>query len=86
MLQKHALVEADIAIQAERVRGVNASAQKFATDGEGKILGFTLRYVLDQLVMLVVTPCALGVQRDRRCQLLVYCNHPKSPFVRWAAT
>ncbi|NXU37062.1 SPTB2 protein, partial [Drymodes brunneopygia] len=34
LLQKHALVEADIAIQAERVRGVNASAQKFATDGE----------------------------------------------------
>lgn len=36
LLQKHALVEADIAIQAERVRGVNASVQKFATDGEGK--------------------------------------------------
>ncbi|XP_038250248.1 spectrin beta chain, non-erythrocytic 1 isoform X1 [Dermochelys coriacea] len=35
LLQKHALVEADIAVQAERVRGVNASAQKFATDGEG---------------------------------------------------
>nr|XP_006993258.1 spectrin beta chain, non-erythrocytic 1 isoform X3 [Peromyscus maniculatus bairdii] len=35
LLQKHALVEADIAIQAERVRGVNASVQKFATDGEG---------------------------------------------------
>ncbi|KAM6208072.1 spectrin beta chain, non-erythrocytic 1 [Sarcoramphus papa] len=35
LLQKHALVEADIAIQAERVRAVNASAQKFATDGEG---------------------------------------------------
>lgn len=36
LLQKHTLVEADISIQAERVRGVNASAQKFATDGEGK--------------------------------------------------
>ncbi|XP_033000978.1 spectrin beta chain, non-erythrocytic 1 isoform X2 [Lacerta agilis] len=35
LLQKHTLVEADISIQAERVRGVNASAQKFATDGEG---------------------------------------------------
>ncbi|XP_004454287.1 spectrin beta chain, non-erythrocytic 1 isoform X1 [Dasypus novemcinctus] len=35
LLQKHALVEADIGIQAERVRGVNASAQKFAADGEG---------------------------------------------------
>uniref|UniRef100_A0A8C3U6U2 Spectrin beta chain n=1 Tax=Catharus ustulatus TaxID=91951 RepID=A0A8C3U6U2_CATUS len=30
LLQKHALVEADIAIQAERVRGVNASAQNFS--------------------------------------------------------
>lgn len=37
LLQTHALVEADISIQAERVRGVNASAQKFAADGEGKI-------------------------------------------------
>ncbi|OCT77699.1 hypothetical protein XELAEV_18028793mg [Xenopus laevis] len=35
LLQKHALVEADIAIQADRVRAVNASAQKFATGGEG---------------------------------------------------
>ncbi|XP_034966852.1 spectrin beta chain, non-erythrocytic 1 isoform X1 [Zootoca vivipara] len=35
LLQKHTLVEADISIQAERVRGVNALAQKFATDGEG---------------------------------------------------
>ncbi|XP_053568173.1 spectrin beta chain, non-erythrocytic 1 isoform X2 [Bombina bombina] len=35
LIQKHALVEADIAIQAERVRGVNASAQRFATGGEG---------------------------------------------------
>lgn len=34
LLQKHALVEADIGIQAERVRGVNASAQKFATEGK----------------------------------------------------
>lgn len=34
LLQKHALVEADIGIQAERVRAVNASAQKFAADGE----------------------------------------------------
>ncbi|KAE8600783.1 hypothetical protein XENTR_v10013409 [Xenopus tropicalis] len=35
LLQKHALVEADIAIQADRVRAVNASAQRFATGGEG---------------------------------------------------
>lgn len=36
LLQKHALVEADIAIQADRVRNVNSNAQKFALDLEGK--------------------------------------------------
>ncbi|KAI4895522.1 hypothetical protein NFI96_007217 [Prochilodus magdalenae] len=35
LLQKHALVEADIAIQADRVKAVNANAQKFAGDTEG---------------------------------------------------
>ncbi|KAI5087786.1 spectrin beta chain, non-erythrocytic 1 [Silurus meridionalis] len=35
LLQKHALVEADIAIQADRVKSVNANAQKFANDSEG---------------------------------------------------
>uniref|UniRef100_A0A3Q3WD23 Spectrin beta chain n=1 Tax=Mola mola TaxID=94237 RepID=A0A3Q3WD23_MOLML len=35
LLQKHALVEADIAIQADRVRTVNSNAQKFAIDAEG---------------------------------------------------
>ncbi|XP_076879615.1 spectrin beta chain, non-erythrocytic 1 isoform X2 [Brachyhypopomus gauderio] len=35
LLQKHALVEADIAIQADRVRAVNASAQRFAVNDEG---------------------------------------------------
>uniref|UniRef100_A0A8C7LFV4 Spectrin beta chain n=1 Tax=Oncorhynchus kisutch TaxID=8019 RepID=A0A8C7LFV4_ONCKI len=35
LLQKHALVEADIAIQANRVKAVNNSAQKFAIDAEG---------------------------------------------------
>uniref|UniRef100_A0A3B4BMZ0 Spectrin beta chain n=1 Tax=Pygocentrus nattereri TaxID=42514 RepID=A0A3B4BMZ0_PYGNA len=33
LLQKHALVEADIGIQADRVRAVNANAQKFAVSG-----------------------------------------------------
>uniref|UniRef100_A0A8B9KGT6 Spectrin beta chain n=1 Tax=Astyanax mexicanus TaxID=7994 RepID=A0A8B9KGT6_ASTMX len=32
LLQKHALVEADIAIQADRVKSVNSNAQKFADD------------------------------------------------------
>ncbi|KAM9449778.1 spectrin beta chain, non-erythrocytic 1-like isoform 2-T2 [Clarias gariepinus] len=35
LLQKHALVEADIAIQADRVKAVNTNAQKFADDSEG---------------------------------------------------
>ncbi|CAB1343779.1 unnamed protein product [Coregonus sp. 'balchen'] len=35
LLQKHALVEADIAIQADRVKAVNNNAQKFAIDAEG---------------------------------------------------
>uniref|UniRef100_A0AAY5EVE1 Spectrin beta chain n=1 Tax=Electrophorus electricus TaxID=8005 RepID=A0AAY5EVE1_ELEEL len=33
LLQKHTLVEADIAVQADRVRAVNDSAQKFAVTG-----------------------------------------------------
>ncbi|KAG7462992.1 hypothetical protein MATL_G00190580 [Megalops atlanticus] len=35
LLQKHALVEADIAIQADRVKAVNGNAQKFAIDTDG---------------------------------------------------
>uniref|UniRef100_A0A668SML8 Spectrin beta chain n=1 Tax=Oreochromis aureus TaxID=47969 RepID=A0A668SML8_OREAU len=34
LLQKHALVESDISIQADRVRNVNSNAQKFASDTE----------------------------------------------------
>ncbi|KAF5898765.1 spectrin beta chain, non-erythrocytic 1 isoform X1, partial [Clarias magur] len=36
LLQKHALVEADIAIQSDRVKAVNTNAQKFADDSEGE--------------------------------------------------
>ncbi|KAG7280294.1 hypothetical protein CRUP_026835 [Coryphaenoides rupestris] len=35
LLHKHTLVEADISIQADRVRSVNKNAQKFAEDSEG---------------------------------------------------
>uniref|UniRef100_A0A8C5WXP9 Spectrin beta chain n=1 Tax=Laticauda laticaudata TaxID=8630 RepID=A0A8C5WXP9_LATLA len=35
LLQIHALVEADIAVQAERVKAISAAAQRFATPGEG---------------------------------------------------
>lgn len=36
LLQKHALVEADISIQAERVKVVNTSASKYAITNEGE--------------------------------------------------
>lgn len=36
LLQIHALVEADIAVQAERVKAIGAAAQRFAAPGEGK--------------------------------------------------
>ncbi|KAJ3615060.1 hypothetical protein NHX12_018628 [Muraenolepis orangiensis] len=35
LLHKHTLVEADIAIQADRVKAVNATAQKFSITGDG---------------------------------------------------
>lgn len=36
LLQKHALVEADISIQAERVKAVNTSANKYYVTNEGE--------------------------------------------------
>lgn len=36
LLQKHALVEADISIQAERVKAVSSSANKYAVTSEGE--------------------------------------------------
>uniref|UniRef100_A0A673H8X3 Spectrin beta chain, non-erythrocytic 1-like n=1 Tax=Sinocyclocheilus rhinocerous TaxID=307959 RepID=A0A673H8X3_9TELE len=46
LLQKHALVEADIGIQADRVKAVNANAQKLAVDEEGKKSSLFTFYVL----------------------------------------
>lgn len=37
LLQKHKLMEADMAIQAEKIHAVNAAALKFA-NGDGKCL------------------------------------------------
>lgn len=39
LLQLHELVEADIAVQAERVRAVSASALRFCDPGKGENLG-----------------------------------------------
>ncbi|XP_051273911.1 spectrin beta chain, non-erythrocytic 1 isoform X1 [Dicentrarchus labrax] len=51
LLQKHALVEADISIQADRVRNVNSNAQKFADEMEGETDGYK--------------PCDPQIIRDR---------------------
>lgn len=56
LLQKHALVEADIGIQADRVRNVNRNAQKFAIDTEGEtdrrllplLVSFPLQHTLQK--------------------------------------
>lgn len=39
LLQKHALVEADIAIQADRVKAVSANANKYSVTDSGEQLG-----------------------------------------------
>lgn len=36
LLQKHALVEADIAIQADRVKAVNTNANKYSVNNDGE--------------------------------------------------
>lgn len=42
LLQIHALVEADITVQAERVKAISAAAQRFAAPGEGNGLGLRM--------------------------------------------
>ncbi|XP_063047258.1 spectrin beta chain, non-erythrocytic 1-like isoform X3 [Engraulis encrasicolus] len=58
LIQKHALVEADIAIQADRVKAVNANAQRFITETEGDAAGYK--------------PCDPQVIRDRVAHM-EYC-------------
>lgn len=43
LLQKHALVEADIAIQSDRVKAVNANASKFSVNNNGKLVPVTFQ-------------------------------------------
>uniref|UniRef100_A0A4W3GTX3 Spectrin beta chain n=1 Tax=Callorhinchus milii TaxID=7868 RepID=A0A4W3GTX3_CALMI len=64
LLQKHALVEADIAIQAERVRVVNASAQKFASDGE--VGHFNLETSHQEVYGNIHKECTARKQESRR--------------------
>ncbi|NXK01173.1 SPTB2 protein, partial [Corythaixoides concolor] len=44
LLQIHALVEADVAAQAERVRAVGDAARRFADDREGRVAALESRY------------------------------------------
>lgn len=60
LLQKHALVEADIAIQADRVRTVNRNAQKFAVDAEGETDESRLFCSYCTVVAFGLTPPFLG--------------------------
>lgn len=43
LLQKHALVEADISIQSDRVKAVNANASKYSVNNNGKLLPVTFQ-------------------------------------------
>lgn len=43
LLQKHALVEADIAIQSDRVKAVTANASKYSVNNDGKLLPVTFQ-------------------------------------------
>lgn len=42
MLQKHKLMEADIAIQGDKVKAINTATLQF-TEGQGESLGVSLR-------------------------------------------
>ena len=55
LLQKHALVEADISIQADRVRNVNRNAQKFADDMEGESARRIQRETIRPLLAVVLS-------------------------------
>lgn len=56
LLQKHALVEADIGIQADRVRNVNSNAQKFAVDVEGEKRSSCLLLLLSFITVGLIVP------------------------------
>ena len=68
LLQKHALVEADIAIQADRVKNVNATAQKFAIDGDSKKYFFTFYTNLRLASFHCTIYFKMRVERLMHCQ------------------
>lgn len=52
LLQKHALVEADIAIQADRVNAVNTNANKYSVNNDGEQLPVVVKYLNFQMILL----------------------------------
>ncbi|XP_072545677.1 spectrin beta chain, erythrocytic isoform X2 [Salminus brasiliensis] len=69
LLQKHALVEADIAVQAERVRSANAAALKFANGDSYKPCDpQVIRDRVQHLELCYEELCALAAQRRARLE------------------
>lgn len=52
LLQKHALVEADIAIQADRVNAVNTNANKYSVNNDGEQHPVVVKYLNFQMILL----------------------------------
>ncbi|XP_064167267.1 spectrin beta chain, erythrocytic isoform X1 [Anguilla rostrata] len=69
LLQKHALVEADIAMQADRVRSTNAAALKFANGDSYKPCDpQVIRDRVQHLDLCYQELCALAAQRKARLE------------------
>ncbi|XP_046711712.1 spectrin beta chain, erythrocytic isoform X1 [Silurus meridionalis] len=69
LLQKHALIEADIAVQAERVNTANAAALKFANGDSYKPCDpQVIRDRVQHLDLCYQELCALAAQRKARLQ------------------
>uniref|UniRef100_A0A8C2F9L5 Spectrin beta chain n=1 Tax=Cyprinus carpio TaxID=7962 RepID=A0A8C2F9L5_CYPCA len=67
LLQKHSLLEADIAVQAERVRSANAAALKFA-NGYKPCDPQVIRDRVQHLDLCYQELCALAAQRKARLE------------------
>uniref|UniRef100_A0A672SY81 Spectrin beta chain n=1 Tax=Sinocyclocheilus grahami TaxID=75366 RepID=A0A672SY81_SINGR len=67
LLQKHLLLEADIAVQAERVRSANAAAHKFA-NGYKPCDPQVIRDRVQHLDLCYQELCALAAQRKARLE------------------
>lgn len=57
LLQKHALVEADIAIQADRVKAVNTNANKYSLNNDGEQHPAVFKYLNFKVFLLIYHVC-----------------------------